>query len=139
MTTFGGSERALEVANALVAEQLAACVNVLGEVRSVYRWNGDVTHETEVLCVIKTTAEASGFNGLNNPSGDRSNAHSMGAGKAVTAQSGRPPWSSLKRRNASVKSEPSMRARALVWFGKERAARLRTWASRSQPASVSSG
>ena len=44
------------IANALVDERLAACVNQLPNVQSTYRWNGTVTTETEELLLIKTTA-----------------------------------------------------------------------------------
>jgi periplasmic divalent cation tolerance protein len=57
LSTFGQREQALAVGRTLVDEGLAACVNVLGEVRSVYRWQGAVEEDNEVLCVIKTTAE----------------------------------------------------------------------------------
>jgi periplasmic divalent cation tolerance protein len=43
------------IAEALVGERLAACVN-LGPVRSIYRWDGAVQKEDELLAVIKTTA-----------------------------------------------------------------------------------
>jgi periplasmic divalent cation tolerance protein len=55
LTTFGDAEAALRVAHLLVEEELAACVNVLGEVRSVYRWKDAVTEDREVQCLIKTT------------------------------------------------------------------------------------
>jgi periplasmic divalent cation tolerance protein len=57
LVTFPDRERALATARALVEEQLAACVNVLGDVRSIYRWDGRVHDEAEVLCVIKTRRE----------------------------------------------------------------------------------
>ena len=43
------------IAEALVGEQLAACVNVLGPVRSIYRWQGEICRDDEHLLVIKTT------------------------------------------------------------------------------------
>jgi periplasmic divalent cation tolerance protein len=43
------------IAEALVAERLAACVNVLGPVRSIYRWQGEVCRDDEHLLMIKST------------------------------------------------------------------------------------
>ena len=51
------SDEAGRIAETLVAQRLAACVNIVGGVRSVYWWKGEVSDETEVLCLIKTTAE----------------------------------------------------------------------------------
>ena len=44
------------LASALVEQRLAACVNLLPQIRSVYRWAGEVTADTETLMVIKTGA-----------------------------------------------------------------------------------
>ena len=49
---------ALKLARALVDRRLAACVNVLGEISSVYRWKGEIADETEVALLIKTRATA---------------------------------------------------------------------------------
>lgn len=45
------------IAQVLVEERLAACVNVVPGVRSIYRWQGAIEDEQEVLLVIKTHAE----------------------------------------------------------------------------------
>jgi periplasmic divalent cation tolerance protein len=57
LTTVGRSTDGHTLASTLVAERLAACVNVLGEMDSVYRWQGAVETERERQIIIKTTAE----------------------------------------------------------------------------------
>lgn len=51
-----GGDALLALARTLVEERLAACGNVLGGVRSVYRWSGTVEEGAEALAIIKTTA-----------------------------------------------------------------------------------
>lgn len=51
-------ETAERIATTLVAEQLAACVNILGPCRSVYRWQGAVERAEEIPLLIKTRADA---------------------------------------------------------------------------------
>src|SRR6187455_3008298 len=55
LTTMPDDDRAQEMAHALVAEGLAACVNVHGPMTSIYRWKGAVEREAERQIVIKTT------------------------------------------------------------------------------------
>jgi periplasmic divalent cation tolerance protein len=50
-------EVALTLANTLVEEQLVACVNIVPNVRSIYRWQGKVEDDRELLLVMKTRAE----------------------------------------------------------------------------------
>ena len=55
-TNLPDREAALKLANALVAKKLAACVNVLAECTSVYRWKGTIENAREVPVLIKTRA-----------------------------------------------------------------------------------
>ena len=56
-STFATPDKAAEVARTLVTEQLVACVNIVGPVRSIYRWDGKICDDAETLAVIKTTRE----------------------------------------------------------------------------------
>ena len=57
LSTAPSVEVAAEIARALVGERLAACVNIVPGVRSIYRWRGAISDDAEVLCVIKTRAD----------------------------------------------------------------------------------
>jgi periplasmic divalent cation tolerance protein len=52
--TMPDKDRATALARALVDEGLAACVNIIPGVRSIYRWEGKLQEDDEVLCLIKT-------------------------------------------------------------------------------------
>ena len=58
LTTTGSKAEAQKIACALVERKLAACVNIVGPIESVYRWKGAVESAEEFLCVVKTTAAA---------------------------------------------------------------------------------
>src|SRR4051794_34290575 len=53
--TCESSNQAEQIAQAVVAEKLAACVNVLPGVRSCYMWERKLTWSEEVLLIVKTT------------------------------------------------------------------------------------
>lgn len=55
-TTAGSGSEAEKIARALVERRLAACVNILPQIRSIYRWEEKVEDATEILLIIKTTA-----------------------------------------------------------------------------------
>jgi periplasmic divalent cation tolerance protein len=57
LTTLPAAHDAAALAHTLVDERLAACVNVLPEMRSVYRWQVAVEVETERQVLIKTSRE----------------------------------------------------------------------------------
>ena len=57
LTTTESKEQAQEIARNLVENGLAACVNIVGPVESIFRWKGQVDTSSECLLIIKTTAE----------------------------------------------------------------------------------
>jgi periplasmic divalent cation tolerance protein len=56
-TTTASEDEAAAIADHVLAERLAACVQTLGPVRSRYWWHGRLEQATEWLCICKTTAE----------------------------------------------------------------------------------
>jgi periplasmic divalent cation tolerance protein len=57
ITTFGSRELAMEVGRAAVEARLAACVQVLGPITSIYRWQGEIEQAEEFLCLLKVPSE----------------------------------------------------------------------------------
>jgi periplasmic divalent cation tolerance protein len=55
--TFANADEAETIGHKLVAERLAACINILGPVRSIYRWKGSVEAADEVAAIVKTTGD----------------------------------------------------------------------------------
>jgi|ERR1700733_13130381 periplasmic divalent cation tolerance protein len=60
LTTCGSIEEARRIAHELVERQLAACVNIVPQIESVYRWQGKVETASEWMLIIKTTEAAFG-------------------------------------------------------------------------------
>lgn len=59
LTTAGQESEAQKIAHELVERRLAACVNIVPRIQSVYRWEGRVETAEEFLLVIKTTSARS--------------------------------------------------------------------------------
>ena len=57
LVTTSNAEEASRIAEVLVSERLAACVNIVPGIESIYRWEGKVTRDHEALMIIKTTSE----------------------------------------------------------------------------------
>ena len=57
LTNLPDRETAEKLAEQLVAQRVAACINILSPCRSVYRWQGAVRHDEEHPMLIKTTSE----------------------------------------------------------------------------------
>ena len=57
ISTFPDIAKARQIGTALVEKQLAACVNLIPAVESIYRWEGKVEQAFEVQALIKTTSE----------------------------------------------------------------------------------
>jgi len=56
LTNLPDHATAVTLANTLIEEKVAACVNILGACQSVYRWQGKVERAQEIPLLIKTTA-----------------------------------------------------------------------------------
>ena len=57
LITAPNEDDAAQLANDLVASRLAACVNIINNIRSIYRWQGKIEDESEVLMLVKTRKE----------------------------------------------------------------------------------
>jgi periplasmic divalent cation tolerance protein len=58
LTTTGNRDEAEKIARSLVERELAACVNILGPMTSIYRWKGKIEDADEFLLLVKTTEDA---------------------------------------------------------------------------------
>ena len=56
-SVFASAEEAERIGRTVVEERLAACINILPAVRSIYRWQGAVETADEVAAILKTTHE----------------------------------------------------------------------------------
>lgn len=54
LCTVPNKDVALDIANNLVSNKLAACVNIVPGLTSVYTWKGEICNDQELLCIIKT-------------------------------------------------------------------------------------
>lgn len=52
--TVSREDEASKIAKALIESRLAACVNIISNIRSIYRWEGNVEDDNESLMIIKT-------------------------------------------------------------------------------------
>lgn len=57
LITAPNEDEAAKMANDVVASGLAACVNIIRNIRSIYRWQGKIEDESEVLMLVKTRRE----------------------------------------------------------------------------------
>ncbi|MBE9531391.1 MAG: divalent-cation tolerance protein CutA, partial [Proteobacteria bacterium] len=57
MMTASSEAEAASIGRKVVEERLAACCNILPGVRSIYRWQGKISDESEALCTLKTRSE----------------------------------------------------------------------------------
>ncbi len=55
--TASSTDEARTIGDALIEQRLAACVNILGPIQALFRWNGAVQNETETVFLAKTTEE----------------------------------------------------------------------------------
>ena len=60
LVTAASERQAVRIGRALVGAELAACVNIVGGIRSIYRWEGKVAVDREVLLIMKSRADLFG-------------------------------------------------------------------------------
>lgn len=58
--TAGSREEASAIGRVLVEERLAACVNIISPMQSIYRWQGRIQEDSEVVMIAKTTVQRMG-------------------------------------------------------------------------------
>ena len=54
-STVGSEEEAKHIAHTLIKEKLVACVNIIPEITSIYRWEGVIEEDSEFIMIAKTT------------------------------------------------------------------------------------
>jgi len=59
LVTVPNIDEGKKIANILVESRLAACVNIIQNIFSIYRWKGNIERENEILLIIKTTEKNS--------------------------------------------------------------------------------
>jgi periplasmic divalent cation tolerance protein len=57
LVTIDDAEKAAEIARNLVQNRIAACANIIPEIRSIYQWKGEICDDAEKLILIKTTRD----------------------------------------------------------------------------------
>lgn len=57
LSTAGSEEEGARIAKSLLERKLCACVNLVPKIRSLYRWEGEVQDDAEVLLIMKTTQD----------------------------------------------------------------------------------
>lgn len=55
---FANADEAQRIGRSVVVERLAACINILPPIRSIYRWQGEIETSEEVAAIFKTTDDA---------------------------------------------------------------------------------
>lgn len=60
LSTAGSEEEGARIARSLLERKLCACVNLVPKIRSLYRWEGEVQDDAEVLLIMKTTQDKLG-------------------------------------------------------------------------------
>lgn len=57
LSTAGSEEEGARIAKSLLERKLCACVNLVPKIRSLYRWEGAIQDDAEILLIMKTTRE----------------------------------------------------------------------------------
>lgn len=57
LVTLNDLKKATEIARLLLEREIVACVNLVPQIRSLYRWKGEICEDEEILMIIKTREE----------------------------------------------------------------------------------
>ena len=60
LCTVPSTQKARDIAESVVQERLCACVNILDQVQSIFRWQAEIQNDPEVLMILKTTEQRYG-------------------------------------------------------------------------------
>ena len=110
VTSVGTEEQALDIAHALVRTRRAACVNIVPNVHSIYRWKGRVCDDGEMLLIIKT--RASQFEGVRDTI-QRVNTYELPEVLGYRVDKASPGFAQwIEKMTAAPKTAPKRRAKA---------------------------
>src|SRR5262252_6107835 len=120
VTSAGTEEQALDIAHALIRKRQAACVNLVPNVHSIYRWKGRVCDDGEFLVIIKTCAKS--FASVKETI-QKVNTYELPEVLAYRVDDASPGFAEWIQKATAVSARKSVRAKAKVQTERRRAVR----------------
>jgi len=120
VTSAGTEEQALDIAHALIRKRQAACVNLVPNVHSIYRWKGRVCDDGEYLLIVKTCAKS--FPAVKETI-QKVNTYELPEVLAYRVDDASPGFAEWIQKATAVSARKSVRAKAKVQTERRRAVR----------------